>query len=195
VLTDTRPDGSSEVSDLGAIVVGNSAMRTSSFTVPLNACPGDFTKTTAIAAFKDFVGNQLTAAGSAPLQILDVAPPALAISVSPATLWPPNHKFQDVTATITVKDNCDPDPTVTLVSVTSNEPETGFLGNGDKGPDIEGAAIGTDDRAFSLRAERGTGVQSTGRVYTITYRATDRSGNASEAKAIVTVPTNGSGLH
>ncbi len=63
------------------------------------------------------------------------------------------------------------------MSVTSNEPETGFLGNGDKGPDIQGATIGTDDRAFSLRSERGTGGQSTGRVYTITYRATDASGN------------------
>ena len=79
------------------------------------------------------------------------------------------------------------------MSVTSNEPESGFLGNGDKGPDIQGAAIGTDDRAFSLRSERGTGGQSTGRVYTITYRATDASGNTKDAVATVTVPTSNSG--
>jgi hypothetical protein len=50
--------------------------------------------------------------------------------------------------------------------------------------------LGTDDRAFALRAERGTGQGSTGRVYTITYRATDTSGNASDATATVTVPTD-----
>ena len=115
------------------------------------------------------------------------------MTLSPTTLWPPNHKFQNVTATIAVTDNCDPNPTVTLVSITSNEPETGFLGNGDKGPDIEGAALGTDDRTFSLRSERGTGGQSTGRVYTITYRATDASGNTRDVTATVTVPTSNSG--
>jgi endo-1,4-beta-xylanase len=82
---------------------------------------------------------------------------------------------------------------VTLVSVVSNEPESGFLGNGDEGPDIQGASVGTDDRTFSLRSERGTGGQSTGRVYTITYRATDLSGNNREVVATVTVPTNNSG--
>ena len=155
--------------ELNAVVVGGLVTRTSNFTVPLNACPGDFTSVSAAVTFKDMVSNQLTATGSAPLEILDVVPPTLTMTVSPTILWPPNHKFQNITATITVTDNCDPNPTVTLVSVTSNEPETGFLGNGDKGPDIEGAAIGTDDRAFSLRSERGTGGQNTGRVYTITY--------------------------
>jgi hypothetical protein len=139
------------------------------------------------------VSNQLTASDSAPLQILDVAPPTLTVTLSPAVLWPPNHKFRDVTAAITVTDNCDPNPTVRLVSVTSNEPETGFLGNGDKGPDIQGASVGTDDRAFSLRSERGTGGQSTGRVYTVTYRATDASGNTNDTVATVTVPTSNSG--
>ncbi len=193
MFTDTRPDGVTQGEDLGAVVVGGLVTRTSKFTVPLTACPGDFTSASAGVAFKDFVSNTLTTSDSAPLQILDVAPPTLTVTVSPAILWPPNHKFQDVTATITVADNCDPNPTVTLVSVTSNEPETGFLGNGDKGPDIEGVTVGTDDRSFSLRSERGTGGQNTGRVYTITYRATDRSGNSRNVIATVTVPTSNSG--
>jgi hypothetical protein len=129
------------------------------------------------------------------LQILDVAAPTLSVSATPAILWEPNHTFQDITVTVAVQDNCDANPTITLVSVTSNEPETGFLGEGDKGPDIQGAALGTDDRSFSLRSERGTGNGSTGRVYTIVYRATDQYGNASEATATVTVPTDGSGLN
>jgi uncharacterized repeat protein (TIGR01451 family) len=193
VLSKTAPDGTSQTSDIGIIAVGNEVSQTSDFTVPSTACPGDFTGVAASLAFKDLAGDNLTASGSAPLQILDVAPPTLDVSVSPAMLWPPDHKFQDVTATITVKDNCDPNPSVTLASVTSNEPATGFLGNGDKGPDIEGADIGTDVRIISLRSERGTGQGSTGRVYTITYRATDRSGNFTERTATVTVPTSNSG--
>ncbi|HET7144092.1 MAG TPA: hypothetical protein VFI68_08750, partial [Anaerolineales bacterium] len=63
------------------------------------------------------------------------------------------------------------------------------------GPDILGAAFGTDDRLFSLRSERGSGGQNTGRVYTITYRATDNSGNNTEATATVKVPTSSSGSH
>lgn len=193
VLTDTRPDGGTQVEELGAVVVGGIVNRTSNFTVPLNACPGDFTGATASVAFKDFVSNQLSATDSAPLQILDVAAPTLTVSVSPNILWPPNHQFQTITATITVQDNCDPHPIVTLVSVTSSEPATGVLGNGDQGPDIQGADIGTDDRTFSLRSERDTGHGSTGRVYTITYSAKDNAGNTSDKTVTVTVPANNSG--
>lgn len=194
VLTDTRPDGGAQIEDLGSIVVGGIVTRTSNFTVPLDACPGDFTSAGAAVTFKDFVSNELAASDVASLQILDVAPPTLTVTVSPTILWPPNHKFQDITATITVEDNCDPQPAVTLVSVVSNEPETGFLGKGDEGPDIQGVNVGTDDRSFSLRSERGTG-HRTGRVYTITYRATDKFGNASETTNTVTVPRDASDLH
>jgi hypothetical protein len=181
------------VGELGAVVGGSQTTRTSSFTVPANACPGDDNRAAAALAFKDFVGNQLTTSRSAPLQILDVAAPTLTVSLSPSVLWPPDHKFQDVTAIITIQDNCDPHPTVTLVSITSSEPATGVLSNGDQGPDIQGGNIGTDDREFSLRSERDTGHGNTGRVYTITYRTTDRSGNSSDVKSIVTVPASNSG--
>lgn len=194
LLTDTNPDGTTHVINLGAIVVGDVKTQTSSFVVPADTCPGDLTGTSAEVDFKDIVGHNLTASGSAPLEILDVVAPTLSVSVSPAYLWPPNHKFVEVTATITVTDDCDPDPAITLVSITSNEPATGFIGNGDKGPDIIGAAFGTDDRVFSLRAERGTRPGNTGRVYTIVYRATDASGNTTEGYTTVTVPRNASEL-
>jgi hypothetical protein len=71
--------------------------------------------------------------------------------------------------------------------LTSNEPPN------NKDPDIAGAAFGTDDRMFSLRSERGTGNGSPGRIYTVTYRVTDKSGNATVKSAIVTVPTSNSG--
>jgi hypothetical protein len=96
-------------------------------------------------------------------------------------LWPANHKYVEVAATVVATDNFDPSPTITLVSVTSNEPDDG-LGDGDTPNDI----VILNDYTFQLRAERaGTGA---GRVYTITYLATDACGNWTEASATVTVP-------
>jgi len=135
----------------------------------------------------------VNATTSTPLQILDVSAPTFDLAVSPNRLSPPDHKFVAITATITPTDNCDRSPVVTLVSITSNEPATGFLGAGDKGPDIDGAAFGTDDRTFSLRAERDTGHGSTGRIYTVTYRVTDKAGNATVKSATVTVPADSGG--
>jgi uncharacterized repeat protein (TIGR01451 family) len=193
ILTDTAPDGTVQTSDLGVIPVGSEKNQTSSFTVPADACPGDFTVASASLAFKDFVGRGLTATDSVPLQIQDVAAPTLSVSMSPSILWPaPNHKLVVVTATVQVEDNCDSSPAITLVSVTSNESAVGYIGTGDQGPDIQGTDIGTDDRSFSLRAERATFDKSTGRVYTIVYQATDTSGNTSQATTTVTVPKDSS---
>jgi uncharacterized repeat protein (TIGR01451 family) len=190
VLTETVPDGTARVTDVGSLVVGGQVAQSLSYTVPDNACPGGLTGASAVLAFKTFSGDALNATDTVPLQILDVAAPAVALSVSPSVLWSPNHTLREVTATLAVSDNCDPNPAVSLVSITSNEPASGFLGQGDKSPDVMHATLGTDDRRFSLRAERGTGRGSTGRVYTITYRVTDASGNSTEKNATVVVPTS-----
>ncbi len=111
----------------------------------------------------------------------DAVPPEVVVSVTPDTLWPPNHKYVIVNAIVNVSDNIDPNPMLTLVSVTSNEPDDG-LGDGDMPDDI----VIVDDFMFKLRAERsGNG---SGRVYTITYQATDACGNSTVATATVTVP-------
>ena len=115
------------------------------------------------------------------LDACDDIAPTLEVSVSPDMLWPPNHKYVDVLAIVQAKDNFDTNPTVTLVSVTSNEPDNG-LDDGDTPDDI----VKVDDYNFKLRAERsGTG---TGRIYTITYQVTDACGNSTLASATVTVP-------
>ena len=117
--------------------------------------------------------------------VVDTTPPTLSVSVSPARLSPPNHKLVPITVTIVATDTCDASPVVRLVSIMSNEADNG-LGDGDQPDDIQGAAFGTDDRQFLLRSERsGTG---SGRVYTITYSATDASGNTTVRQATVTVP-------
>jgi hypothetical protein len=110
---------------------------------------------------------------------VDVTPPTLSFTLSPATLWPPNDKLVSVTAAITVKDDYDPEPEIKLESITASEP----LADGD----IQDAQLGTDDRSFSLAAKR-AGTNMAGRIYTVTYSATDASGNKATASATVTVP-------
>lgn len=118
------------------------------------------------------------------ITIQDTTPPDISVTVDPEQLWPPNHKMVDISATVTVSDVCDENPTWQLLSITSNEPEAS---PGKKNsPDIMGHEIGTPDTEFQLRAERlGTG---TDRVYTIVYEAADASGNSATAEATVTVP-------
>jgi len=183
----TNPDGTVATSDLGLATVGFESTELRSFTVPANACPGDFTSAAASLKFKDFPGQELSAGATTPLQILDVSAPTFDVSLSPNVLSPPDHKFVDITATLTFSDNCDRNPTVTLVSITSNEPSN------NKDPDIQGAEFGTDDRTFALRAERDTGHGLIGRVYTVTYRVTDQAGNATTRTATVTVPADSGG--
>jgi hypothetical protein len=125
-----------------------------------------------------------TATDDLTVTVTDTEPPVVSLRMSPASLWPPNHKMRDVRALLDIED-CDPAPTVELVSVTSNEPENG-TGDGDTSPDFAGADVGGDDRRFQLRAERsGSG---SGRIYTIVYRVTDAAGNATEVTSEVRVP-------
>jgi hypothetical protein len=141
--------------------------------------------TTVIWKATDGSGNSSTATQLVKVQ--DTTPPLLTVSVTPDTLWSPNHKLVNIHANIVTSDICDDTPTVRLLAITSNEPDNG-LGDGDTAGDIQGAAIGTDDRDFEVRAERaGPG---TGRVYTIVYESRDDSGNATIKEVTVTVPRN-----
>jgi predicted extracellular nuclease len=111
----------------------------------------------------------------------EIAPAFDEVSVDRDMLWPPNHKYVDVTATVVVSDNFDQNPTVTLVSVESDEPDYG-LDDEDVPEDI----VIVGDFNFKLRAERWD--EGDGRTYTITYRVTDACGNSTEASVTVTVP-------
>jgi len=105
-------------------------------------------------------------------------PPTLSVNLSPDTLWPANHKYVTVEATF---DSSSDTASVSLVSVISSELDDG-LGDGDTSNDI----VIVDNDTLKLRAERsGAG---TGRVYTITYQATNVCGNSTLATATVTVP-------
>jgi len=116
-----------------------------------------------------------------PMQRLDTTPPSLSVTLSPAILSPPSGNLVPVTSTITVNDDYDPSPEIKLESITANE----TLVDGD----IQDAQFGTDDRSFSLAAKRAD-TNPAGRTYTVTYSATDASGNKAAASATVTVPFN-----
>ncbi len=111
----------------------------------------------------------------------EIAPTFDEVTVTPNELWPANHKYVNVTATVVASDNFDTNPTIELVSITSNEPDNG-LGDGDTADDI----MIVDDFHFKLRAERSG--QGEGRIYTITYKVTDDCGNETFATVTVTVP-------
>jgi uncharacterized repeat protein (TIGR01451 family) len=119
--------------------------------------------------------------------IQDTKAPTITVQLTPAELWPPNHKMVDITATVVAEDLCDPQPSVVLTSIVSDEPDDA-VGNGDghTTDDIQQAAVGTADFHFQLRAERaGSG---DGRVYTVTYTATDACGLSTAAEGTVRVP-------
>ena len=117
-----------------------------------------------------------------PVTVADTTPPVITlITVSPAALWPPNHKMIDVTVTATAVDAVDATPSVRIVSVSSNQPQNG-TGDGDTGPDWNI----TGPLTVQLRAEM-AGTSKTERVYTITLETQDSAGNVGTATVTVRV--------
>jgi DNA/RNA endonuclease YhcR with UshA esterase domain len=110
---------------------------------------------------------------------IDKTAPTLNVSVDLPILSVPNHKLIDIKAFLKYSDSTSGIESVVLELITVNEANA--LPN-----DIDGAAYGTMDTAFKLRADRsGSG---NGRIYTITYLATDKAGNTTRGTATVTVP-------
>ena len=113
-----------------------------------------------------------------PINQLDDIPPALIVSMVPDTLRSPEGKLMPVNTVFTVKDDYfDHLPEIKLESITANE----TLDYGD----IRDASFGIDDRHLKLRAYNN---DTSDRIYTVIYSATDASGNQTLASATVTVP-------
>lgn len=135
--------------------------------------------------YTDPVSGATSATDTVEVAVGDINPPTVTGVSDPVYLWPPNHKLHEVNMDLVVMDSCDPDPTVTLLSLTSSEPDNG-QGDGNTVDDIQEAEVGTDDRSFLLRAERMGG--GTGRIYTATYNATDAAGNSTDGVVEILVP-------
>ena len=113
-------------------------------------------------------------------------PPIIVLN-APIGLWPPDHNYHAVTMSqmvVSATDDCDGDVTgnVVVESVTSDEQDNA----GGDGNTINDILIASDCRSVQLRAER-DGTQN-GRVYSITLRVGDSSGNVTHAQFKVSVP-------
>jgi hypothetical protein len=116
------------------------------------------------------------------------------ITTTGKTLWSPDHKYVSFNVSDLVtsaSDNCDPTVTigsVRIVSASSDEPDDADA----DGSTINDIVIAADCHSVQLRSERkGNG---NGRVYTITFKVTDASGNVSSATAKVIVPQSQNGV-
>ena len=110
-----------------------------------------------------------TATGTFHVTVHGTFPPfVLAVVANPSILWPADHRMVNVTVGVVAIDLTDPNPTSSIVSVSSNQPISG-TGPGDLSPDW----IITGPLTLQLRAER-AGNQT--RVYTINIQTVDSSG-------------------
>jgi hypothetical protein len=108
------------------------------------------------------------------------APVIIGVVASTDVLWPPNGSFVSVTLAVNATDNCDASVACAITNVTSSEPITGSSDN--TSPDW----IITGPLSLNLRAERSD--SGPGRVYTITVKCTDFSGNSATKSLTVTAP-------
>lgn len=136
----------------------------------------------------DDAGNTGTATRT--VEVVDTTPPLITVGAEPLSLWPPNHKYQNVDLAnldLAVSDLCDTSLSADdalIAEVTSDEPEeTPDLGDGETFDDI---VIATECRAVDVRSERQR--NGDGRVYEILVGVADASDNASFAPYTVHVP-------
>ena len=120
-----------------------------------------------------------SAAGlTVPVEPLDSTPPTLAVTLTPNTIWSADDKHIPVNVTFATKeDDYDNQPEIKLESITASDPL--------EPDDIRDASYGLDDRYLRLRSRHNG---SADRIYTVTYSATDATGNQTIASATVTVP-------
>jgi hypothetical protein len=121
--------------------------------------------------------------------VKDTEAPTITTNGQAPVLWPANHAYHtfNVTNFVTaVSDNCDTlsVSNVVIQQVTSDEVENG-AGSGNTFNDI---VIASDCKSVQLRAERENSAD--GRVYTITFKVTDSSGNVGTKTSKVHVPKN-----
>jgi hypothetical protein len=100
---------------------------------------------------------------------------------SMTSLWPPNHRFVDITVLGVTDPNGDPF-TITITAIMQDEavnaPDSGNT-------DPDGMGVGTS--TAQVRAER-VGDGGNGRVYHIFFTATDINGNSCNGEVLVGVP-------
>lgn len=113
-------------------------------------------------------------------------PPSCTATADQPSLWPPNHKLRLITLSGATDPDGDP-VTITVTGVTQDE-ALNAKGDGDTAPD---AAAAAQSNQVLIRAERSG--QGDGRVYVISYTASDPSGATCTGTTTVGVPHDRSG--
>jgi len=137
----------------------------------------------------DAAGNNATAV-TRTVNVIDTTAPTITLNSYAPSMWPPNHKYTTFQLTQFVtgaSDSCNTSlglTNVVIEKVTSDEIENG----GGDGNTMNDIVIAANCKSVQLRSEREGG--GNGRVYTITFKVTDASGNDGRATAKVVVPHN-----
>lgn len=134
----------------------------------------------------DLTGNQASCQST--IEVQDSTPPVVSVT-PPSPLWPPNHKYRNITLAdcgIVVEDQCGGvlDPGIsapTITCVTSDEPEN-TLGDGNTVDDVQII----DGTTVAVRAERDG--RSDGRVYNIHFQVQDGAGNVTTGVCPIGIP-------
>jgi uncharacterized repeat protein (TIGR01451 family) len=156
---------------------------------PLNA-PYPVGTTTITWKAKDAANNTTT--GTQTITVKDAQAPVIVLTSGTLSMSPPNHSYHTFTLAslvASVSDLCDGGVDindVVISQVTSDEVENG---NGD-GNTMNDIVIAPDCKSVQLRSEREGG--GNGRVYKITLKVKDSSGNVTTAVRQVIVPHSGS---
>jgi uncharacterized repeat protein (TIGR01451 family) len=156
---------------------------------PLNA-PYPVGTTTITWKATDAANNMTT--GTQTITVNDATPPVIVLTTGVLILDTPNHSYHTFTLANLVasaSDQCDASVDITDVvisQVTSDEVENSS-GDGNTLNDI---VIAPDCKSVQVRAERDGG--GDGRVYNITLKVKDSSGNVTTAVRQVIVPKTGS---
>ena len=120
--------------------------------------------------------------------------PVITLSTNSATIWPPNHQYQNFNVTdfvASASSECDESVDindVVIKKVSSDEVEDNP--EGADGNTLNDIVIAPDCKSVQLRGERDANLN--GRVYTITFKVTDSFGNSTTATVKVYVPLNNS---
>ena len=138
--------------------------------------------------------GSLTTTTTRTVNVVDTTAPVITLNGQAHSMWPPNHKYETFQVTdfvASVTDSCGTSlgvSNVVISQVTSDELEN----SGGDGNTLNDIVIASNCKSVQLRSEREGG--GNGRVYTITFRVQDASGNVATATATVTVPkSQGSG--
>jgi 6-phosphogluconolactonase (cycloisomerase 2 family) len=121
-----------------------------------------------------FAGVGLLSLAVFPAKTCCPAPVISGASATPDLLWPPNHKFVDVTIDYAVTDPC---PNTCVLTVSSSEP-INSTGDGNTSPDWQVI----DAHHLLLRAERAGG--GNGRTYTITITCANDTNKQSSTRTV-----------